>query len=149
MMVTNMKLLIALAILHCALVVGHGSIAADSQVRGDRGKRCTSTVRMVKVVRPNIVVYGSCLSRVEVWVEPTGTGVRESVIGEAKRVGRAGAHEKWIFAISQLTGYPHAIMAVNLFAKGYDARGKVIGSKSLGFNAPGELNEALYGRIPE
>jgi hypothetical protein len=104
---------------------------------------------MVRVVRPNIVVYGSYLARVEIWVEPTGTEVGESVIGEAKRAGRAGGHEKWIFAISQLTGYPHPIMVVNILAKGYDARGKMVGEKSLGFNNPGELNKELYGKIPD
>jgi hypothetical protein len=77
-----MKLVMAILILQGTWAVGQGSAPANSQSGGDCGKNCASTVRMVRVVRPNIVVYGSYLSRVEIWVEPTGTEVGESVVGE-------------------------------------------------------------------
>jgi hypothetical protein len=86
---------------------------------------------------------------VEIWIEPTGTGVGEVLVGEAKRATPAGALEKWIFPISSLPGYPHPIMAVNAFAKTYGRKGKEVGRKSLGFSGVGEFNTALYGQVPE
>jgi len=100
----------------------------------------------VRIARPNIQLTGSRLARVEIWIEPTGTGVGEELVGNAKRITPAGNHEKWIFPISSFPGYPHPIMAVNAFAKAYDRRGREIGRKSLPFNGVSEFNSALYGR---
>lgn len=109
----------------------------------------TAAIHTISVRRPNIEVTGSHLARVEIWIEPTGTGVEEARVGEAKRTTPAGNHEKWVFPISSLPGYPRPVMAVNILAKGYNSEGKAVGGKSLGLIGVTSLNKALYGRTPE
>ena len=126
------------------------SLAASQDAAQPRSGRVTPpVVRTIKISRPNIEVSGSGLARVEIWIEPTGTGVGETLVGEAKRITPTGNHEKWIFPISSLPGYPHPVMAVNILAKGYNVEGKNVGHRSLGFNGVSELNTGLYGQIPE
>ena len=106
-------------------------------------------IHSITIRRPNIEVNGSHLARVEIWIGPVGTSVGEARVGEAKRTSPAGNHEKWVFPISSLPGYPHPIMAVEILAKGYNSEGKVVGRESLGLVGVTSLNKALYGRIPE
>jgi hypothetical protein len=114
----------------------------------EAGASGTSLIHTIKISKPNIEVTGSRLARVEIWIEPTGTGVGPSLAGEAKRVTPAGRHERWTFPIASLPGHPHSIMAVNAFAKAYDPKGKEAGRKSLGFSGVSEFNSALYGHLP-
>ncbi len=124
------------------------SCVATSQDASTKSRSATSVIDTIKIAKPNIVVTGSRLTRVEIWIEPTGTGVVPSLAGEAKKVTPAGRHEKWFFPIASLPGYPHSITAVNAFAKGYDRKGKDVGRQSLGFNGVSEFNSALYGHLP-
>ena len=109
----------------------------------------TSAIQTIRIIRPNIVVTGSNLTRVEIWLEPTGTGVGPAPVGNAKRITVQGIHEKWIFPISSLPGYPDAIMASNAFAIAYDRSGREVGSKSLGLLGITQFNSALYGKVPQ
>ncbi|SRR5712692_291755 len=127
--------------------VGQNAAPAQNSANDHPTTRAGHVIRAIKISKPSIEVTGSHLSRVEIWIEPTGTGVGVSLVGEAKRVTPAGRHEKWTFPISSLPGYPHPIMAVNAFAKAYDRKGKEVGRKSLGFNGVSEFNAALYGRV--
>ena len=125
-----------------------GTCVAISQETANKDAAVSgpSLIRTIKISKPNIEVTGSRLARVEIWIEPTGTGVGPSLAGEAKRITTAGRYEKWVFPIASLPGYPHSIMAVNAFAKAYDRKGRGIGRKSLRFNGVSEFNAALYGR---
>jgi len=132
-----------------ALLVAAGVARSQDTATADRTTSAVSLVRKIKISRPNIEVTGSRLARVEIWIEPTGTGLGPALVGEAKRVTPAGSHETWIFPISSLPGYPHPVMAVNAFAKGFDRKGREIGTTSLGINGVSDFNLALYGRIPD
>jgi hypothetical protein len=106
-------------------------------------------VRTIKISRPNVVITGSHLARVEIWIEPTGTGTGSALVGLARRTTAPGEHENWLFPISSLPGYPHEIMAVNAFAKGFDALGREVGTKSLALNGVSAFNRALFGKNVE
>ena|SRR6202158_1099430 len=111
--------------------VSQSAAPAQNSTNDSRTTRTAGVIRAIGIIKPSIEVTGSYLSRVEIWIEPTGTGVGEALVGEAKRATPAGAREKWIFPISSLRGYPHPIMAVNAFAKTYDRKGKKVGRKSV------------------
>jgi hypothetical protein len=144
-----MKLLLLSVSLLASAAATSQDTAGLSRAVTHRATPTVSAVNTIKIYRPNLEITGSHLARVEIWIEPTGTGVGEVLVGEAKRATPAGAREQWIFPISSLPGYPHPIMAVNAFAKTYDRKGKEVGRKSLGFSGVGEFNTALYGQVPE
>src|ERR1700687_5775850 len=59
-------------------------------------------LRRIEVQRPNVVIRGSHLDKVEVWAIPTGMGITPSeheLLGNAKRKNAAGAKEIWLFPI--------------------------------------------------
>lgn len=94
-----------------------------------------------KIVRPDFVVTGADLARVEVWLWPTGTGITNPApIGAAKRVTNAGKHEKWVLRI------PPDLLAVKIFATAFDNAGDVVGKKSLPYPDLSALYEAMYGK---
>ena len=85
-----------------------------------------------EVTRPNIVVHGAFLSRVEVWAIPTGTGITPSqyiLLGKAVRSNVVGPKEIWLFRIPPC-GDPR-LLATEIFVQGFDGMGVNIGKKSL------------------
>src|SRR5438477_10525618 len=57
-------------------------------------------IRSTGVKRPNIVVLGANLSKVEIWAIPTGTGIMPDeyiLLGTANRRNAAGHNEVWAF----------------------------------------------------
>jgi hypothetical protein len=94
-----------------------------------------------KIAKPDFVVDGANLSKVEIWSWPTGTGITEpALIGTATRITDSGRHERWILRI------PRDLLSVEIFATASDERGKVIGKKSLPYKGASALYEALYGK---
>jgi hypothetical protein len=96
-------------------------------------------------MRPNLVIRGAYLHRVEVWAIPTGTEITPDEyarLGDAKRSNAAGPKELWLFPIPPC---PTGISATGIFAKGFDAQGIPIGTKSLPYNGASELYDALCG----
>lgn len=102
------------------------------------------TIRSVEVKRPNILVRGANLAKVEIWAAPTGTQVTPEMylrLGTAKRLGAAGNNELWVFPIP-----PEPFSAAGIFAKGFDANGKAVVTKSLPYYGASDLYEALWGK---
>src|SRR5256885_11540027 len=97
------------SLLICAvLALGLQSISQPSHQRG--------VVRSIGIKRPNIVVRGKNLSKVEIWAVPTGTGITPdeyTLLGTAKRRNAAGQNEFWVFPIPS-----EPISATELFATG-------------------------------
>jgi hypothetical protein len=92
-----------------------------------------------KIARPNLIVNGANLSKVEIWCWPTGTGITEpTLIGTATRATNRGKHERWVLRI------PQDLLATEIFATAFDETGKVIGKKSLPYKGASALYEALY-----
>jgi hypothetical protein len=95
------------------------------------------------IKRPNLVVRGSNLSKVELWAIPTGTGITPDeymLLGTAKRRNAAGPNEIWIFPI------PSGPLSVtDIFAKAFDGQGHLIGTKSLPQQGASQIYDALWG----
>jgi hypothetical protein len=100
-------------------------------------------IRSAGVKRPNIVVRGANLSKVEVWAIPTGTGITPdeySLLGTANRSNAAGQKEVWVFPIPS-----GPLSATGIFAKGFDAEGKLVGTKLLPYQGASQIYDALWG----
>ena len=102
-----------------------------------------SIVRSIALKRPNLVILGANLSKVELWAIPSGTGITPDeymLLGMAKRRNPAGSKEIWLFPI------PASPLSVtHIFAKGFDLRGRLIGTKSLPQQGVSQIYDALWG----
>jgi len=105
-------------------------------------------LRTTKVERPNIVIRGANLYTVEVWAIPTGTEITPDtyvLLGNAKRSNAAGPNETWVFRIPPCNPMDTRLLATEILAKGFDAKGTVIGTKSLLYRGASAVHEALCG----
>jgi hypothetical protein len=101
----------------------------------------------VEIVRPNIVVHGAFLNRVEVWAIPTGTGITPAqyvLLGKAVRTNEVGPKETWLFRIPSCATDTR-LQATEIFVQGFDGFGVNIGKKSLPFQGASALHQALCG----
>ncbi len=134
----SMRNLLAVCLL---LALGTESIAAP------RAKQ--PQLRSIKVAQPNIVIRGSYLDKVEVWAVPTGTGITPDeyvLLGTAKRRNAAGSKEIWLFPIPPCATDTR-LLATEVFANGFDAKGTLIGKKSLPYAGASAVHDALCGAL--
>jgi hypothetical protein len=95
------------------------------------------------VERPNLVVHGTGLYRVEVYAVPTGTNITEASIqkvGEARFSQFDKKGQVWTLTIPK-----DPILATDIYAIGYDALDKPVGTVSLGIIGATDIHEALWG----
>jgi hypothetical protein len=100
-------------------------------------------LRAVKIKRPNIVIRGAYLGRVEVWAEPSGTEITEDAyyrVGTAKRTNHGGGDEVWIFPITCPSTW---IISTSVFVKAFDASGSYVATKSLPYFGVTDVANAL------
>ncbi len=117
------------------LALGLQSVSQPSHQR--------AILRSVGIKRPNIIARGANLSKVEVWAIPSGTGITPDeymLLGTAKLLNAAGQHEVWVFPI---TSTPLSV--TDIFAKGFDAQGRVVGTKWLPQQGVTAIYDALWG----
>jgi hypothetical protein len=103
-----------------------------------------SELRAIAVKRPNIVVRGSYLGKVEIWAVPTGTAISPEggLVGKARRNNAAGEKETWLFPI--VCDSP-LIPSTEVFVKAFDVKGNQVGRKSLPYGGAGDIAQALCG----
>jgi len=119
------------------LLIGTESLAASPKGHAQ--------LRAALVQRPNIVVRGAYLSRVEIWAVPTGTGITEdeyTLVGAANRSNAAGGNEIWLFPIACESPL---IPSTEIFARGFDESGYQIGRKYLPYTTLSAIAHALCG----
>jgi hypothetical protein len=96
------------------------------------------------VEKPNLVLIGNGLSRVEVWAVPTGTGITDTdhqKLGEATRTNiGTTTDERWVFQIPQ-----NPMLVTEIYAKGFNANGDAVGKLSLDATGATSLHELLWG----
>ena len=131
--------------LPCVIAVLLGfSIGVAAQQSGVPG-----AISSITVVRPNIVVRGTTLDRVEIWAIPTGTDVEPQqyqLLGSARLTSGGNHNQVWKFPIPPKPAGYSEWLAADIFAKGYDSKGKVIGQKSLTADGVTEIANALWGQ---
>ncbi len=101
----------------------------------------------VEVTRPNIVVHGAYLIRVEIWAVPAGTGVTPAqsvLLGKATRSNVVGPKEIWLFRIPSCATDTR-LQATEIFVQAFDVSGMSVGKKSLPFEGASAVHEALCG----
>ncbi|QEE27263.1 hypothetical protein FTW19_04105 [Terriglobus albidus] len=107
----------------------------------EKGSKDSGRLHQFKIEKPNFVVTGTHLSRVEIWSWPTGTGITEpTLVGKATLTTAPGKHEKWVLRI------PPDLLSTEIFATVFDSTGNEIGKKSLPYQGATALYEALYGK---
>jgi hypothetical protein len=102
-------------------------------------------IHTIEVRRPNVVIRGAYLEKVEVWAIPTGTGITPdeyALLGNAKRSTAKGPREIWLFPIPPCATETR-LLATEIFAKAFDAKGTLLGTKSLPYNGASAVYEAL------
>ncbi len=121
--------------------IGLQSIAAQPAKRPQ--------LRRVEIRRPNVVIHGAYLDKVEVWAVPTGTGVSPDqyvLLGNAKRRNAEGSNEIWLFPIPSCATDTR-LTASEIFAKGFDTKETLIGKKSLPYVGASAVHHALCGAL--
>lgn len=106
-----------------------------------------SELRSVQVKDRSIVIRGAYLSRVEVWAVPTGTGITPSefeFLGNAKQTNSRADSQRWVFSIPSCETDTR-LLATEIFAKGFNEKGKNIGTKSLPYFGASAVHDALCG----
>jgi len=104
-------------------------------------------LRTIEIRRPNVVIRGAYLHKVEVWAIPRGRGITPDeyvVLGSAQRSNAAGPKEIWLFPIPPCATETR-LLATGIFAKAFDKEGTVIGTKSLPYNGASAVHKALCG----
>jgi len=119
-----------------------GPLAPQDTSTG-KSRQLPSTARLqdFRIVRPRFIVRGTQLSKVEIWISSTGTGLKgPALLGTATRISTGGRTETWTLPI------PRDLLAVEIFAMAFGKDGKVVGKRSLPYHDPGALYEAMYGK---
>jgi hypothetical protein len=103
-----------------------------------------ATINTFSVQKPDFVVNGSELSKVEIWAVPTGSGVTESnyeLLGSATLQSDSDpTAQVWTLPIPAAP-----VLATAIFAKGFDANGAAAANLSLPYNGATEIYDAVWG----
>jgi len=106
-------------------------------------------LRSIDVQRPNVIIRGGYLDKVEVWAVPAGTGIGPNeyvLLGNAKRKNAEGSNEIWLFPIPPCATDTR-LTATEVFAKGFTTKEALIGKKSLPFVGASAVRHALCGDL--
>ena len=103
-----------------------------------------AAINDIVIQKPNLVVHGRNLARVEVWAIPTGTNVTADSyqkLGDATlaETSRAGMQE-WTLPIPE-----RPLLITELFAQGFDASNASVGRVSAPQTGASALYDALWG----
>ena len=104
-------------------------------------------ITRIGVYRPNVVVHGAYLDKVEIWAVPTGSGITPEnylLLGTAERKSAAGFKEIWLFPIPSCVTETR-LLATEVFAKAFGPNGTFIGKRSLPYVGASAVHDALCG----
>lgn len=102
----------------------------------------TSEITSFGVEKPNFVIYGKNLSKVEIWGVPSGAGVGEDsyyMLAEAKLESQSSVSQKWV---AKIPSEPQLLTSV--FVKGMSTGGESL-FKDLNVSGASEINALLWG----
>lgn len=97
--------------------------------------------------KPNFVIKGRGLGKVEVWAVPTGTSVTESSyvqIGTAELKTVDTKEQLWLIPIPR-----EPLLLTEIFAKGFDEKGNLVGKVSLPISGASDIYRELWLESPQ
>lgn len=100
----------------------------------------------ISIEKPNLVVKGQNLSKVQIYLVPTGTGIDPetmSRIVDAVKQSENNGEQLWTYR------YPSDLLITNIFAKGFDDKGNLVKEVDLPIVGATALADALYGNITD
>lgn len=97
--------------------------------------------------KPNFLIKGKGLAKVEVWAVPTGTDITESSyikigIAELKKVD--AKEQVWLIPIPR-----QPLLLTEIFAKGFDEKGNLVGKVSLPIVGASDIYRELWLEAPQ
>ncbi len=108
----------------------------------------TASLESFDVEKPNFVAHGTGLSKVEIWAVPKGSDVPESsyvLIGNAALQSTdPNGDQVWTLTIPE-----SPIFASDIFAKGFDKDGLLMGKMSLPYSGVTEIYNNVWGPVSE
>jgi hypothetical protein len=124
--------------------------AAPNLFHGQPGGPQASMIAFL-VARPNFVLDGSGLSRVEIWAVTDDASSTEKVVEkEPKLLGSAELHSG-VDPVTQIWTLPipeEPFFATDIFARGFDQDGDMIGEVSLPYIGASQIHDVLWGNPP-
>lgn len=102
----------------------------------------------ITLEKPNFIIKGRGLARVEVWAAPTGTGITEESyikigVGELKD-GVDSKEQVWQIPIPR-----EPLLLTEIFAKGFDEKGNLVGKVSLAIVGASDIYRELWLEAPQ
>jgi hypothetical protein len=95
------------------------------------------------ISKPDFLLTGKNLSRVEIWTVPAGANVTEenySLLGNASLVTTTRSIQNWTFPIPQIP-----MLENEIFARAFDAQNQKVGDRPLPYTGQAQLYNALWG----
>lgn len=139
---------ITIIVIVVLILGGYWAYGAWSDRNAERNAEANAVdITSFTVEKPNFVVKGKNLAKVEVWSVPTGTGITEANhvrIGNAARQGAAGQDERWTLPIPV-----QPLSSTEIYAKGFDAAGVMKDKISLSYKGATDIYNNVWGPVTE
>lgn len=131
---------IIVTVIVVAALVGWGIYYAASK----KAASSPSFLYGASVEKPNLVVRGKNLSKVEIWAVPLGANITEKdyeLLGVATKDGVASdGSDEWLFPIPTTP-----LQVAQIFAKAYDKGGVFFATANIAAANPAMLHDLLWG----
>ena len=128
------------------VVVGSGILIYQNflefQSSNIEQKSAISKIKSISVQKPKIIILGENLSKVEIYFVPTGTEIDLETMSRkenAVKIFDNSNGQGWAYE------YPKNLLITNIFAKGFDKNGKLVGKVDFPIIGASALADVLYG----
>ncbi|MFM2357730.1 MAG: hypothetical protein RJA61_467, partial [Candidatus Parcubacteria bacterium] len=127
-------------------LVSYGIFYLIQKSTGDTGQTLSPALTSLTLEKPNFVVKGRGLAKVEVWAIPTGTDITESSyvkIGIADSIVSSG-EQRFNIPIPK-----EPMLLTEIFARGFDDKGRLVGKVSLNIKGASDIYRELWLEAPQ
>ena len=139
---------LAIALLLWLGIYAYNNIVISSGIPISTRQDQPGKITAFLVARPNLIVDGSNLSKVEIWAVPVS--VTEIYESDYKLVGNATL-QSGSDPLTQIWALPipaEPVAAIEIFAKGFDLKGEFVGQMSLPYLGAVQISNAVWPGTP-
>jgi len=104
-------------------------------------------ITSITLEKPNFVIKGKALSKVDVWAVPTGTGITEKdhrQIGVAALGTIDSKEQRWVIPVPR-----EPMLLTEIYAKGFDEKGNLVGKVTLPITGASDIYRELWLEAPQ